>query len=195
MKKNRTLKMKSKIMKKMMLIVALLITMTMSAVAQPRALSQEEKEKIFNGKAQMMQKRLRLTDEQMKDFLPIYKEYQEDIAKIGRPKKSKCAHDTTLTSAEAYEFQMSKLKFHEDIVKAQKKAMGKLKTVLKPNQIMRFFEVEKDVQKHIRDHKIGRKAKMDSLKKMKTKRYNFNKCKKGDDDKRKKSKDKKRKKD
>lgn len=146
-------------MKKLMFIIALLTTFAISATAQKKELSPEFKEKIFNGKAQIMQKHLKLSDEQMKEFLPIYKEYQEEIAQIARPKRVKHEHDSTLSIDEAYNLQLSKLQFQESILSAQKNALNKLKTVLTPKQLMRFTDADKAVQKHIRDHKKGRRAK------------------------------------
>lgn len=145
-------------MKKMMFIIALLTSVAISATAQQKELSPEFKEKIFNGKAQIMQKHLKLSDEQMKEFLPIYKEYQEELAKITRPKRVKPANDSTISTDEAYNMQLSKIQFQENILNAQKNALAKLKTVLTPKQLMRFTDADKAVQKHIRDHKKGRKG-------------------------------------
>jgi hypothetical protein len=64
-------------MKKIMLILALIASVAMGAVAQPRKLTEEDKERFLNGKAKMIQKELNISDEQMVKFLPIYKDFQK----------------------------------------------------------------------------------------------------------------------
>lgn len=153
-------------MKKLALILSLVLAFAVNAVAQPKELSKEDKERIFNGKAQMMQKKLKLSEEQMKNFLPLYKEYQEEIAKVERPKRI-AGKPESWTHDQAYEAAVSRLEYSESILKVQKKSLDKMKSVLSPQQLMRFCDAEKSVQKNIRDHKNMRKQRQDSLKKYK----------------------------
>lgn len=150
-------------MKKIALIMALVVTFAMSAVAQPKQLSKEDQEKLFNGKAQMMQKKLGLSEEQTAKFLPLYKAYQEDISKIKHPQRVE-PKSSSLTSDQAYNAVVSQLKFKEDILKMQEKHLKKMKDVLTPQQLMQFLRAENAVQASIRDHKKGRGQKCDSLK-------------------------------
>lgn len=145
-------------MKKLTVITMLLAAFVMGAAAQPRELSKEDKENVFNGKAKMMQKRLELTDEQMKEFLPVYKSYQEEIEKIERPKKESLKSET-LTSDQAYDAMLAKLQFKEAVLAVQKNILGKLKPILTPQQLVRFISAESAVQKSIRDHKKARGGK------------------------------------
>lgn len=150
-------------MKKMTLILALIVTVAMGAVAQPRELSKMDKEKLFNGKAKMMQKKLGLTDEQMKLFLPVYKDYNEAIAEIKRPQRSK-AKPEEMTTEQAYNEVMGQMKFKKDILNVQEDYVGKMKSVLSPQQLLIFLKAENAVQMSIRDHKKGRKAKLEGQK-------------------------------
>ena len=106
-------------MKRITLILALVVTVAMSAVAQPKKMSKEMQEKVFNGKAKMMQKELRLTDEQMVDFLPVYKAFQEDVLSI----KPKRIEGDSLTSQKAYDRVVNRLEYHEKVIAVQKKAI------------------------------------------------------------------------
>lgn len=150
-------------MKKITLILALIVSVAMSAVAQPKELSKEDKEKLFNGKAQMLQKKLGLTDEQMKGFLPVYKEYNEAIAEIKRPQRVKVKPEE-MTKEQAYNEVTSQLKFKKDILNVQEKYVGKMQSILTPQQLLMFLKAENAVQMSIRDHKKGRKAKLEGQK-------------------------------
>ena len=149
-------------MKRLAFILALIISFTMGATAQPKQLSKEDKERFFNAKAQIMQQKLELTEGQMKDFLEVYKQYQEDIVKIKHPKRTH-VNAEELTSDEAYNDVVGHLQFMKSILDVQEKYIGKLKPILTPIQLKRFLKVENNVQKYIRDHKNGRKARLDSL--------------------------------
>ncbi len=151
-------------MKKIMMIMVLVAVFAVGAVAQPKQLSKEDKEKLFNGKAQMMQKKLGLSEEQTAAFLPLYKSYQEDINKLKRPERVD-GKSETLTSDQAYNAVVSQLQFKENILDVQKKYIGKLKSVLTPQQLMQFLRAENDVQMSIRDHKKGRRATLEGHKK------------------------------
>ena len=138
-------------MKKLILIMALLVV-AVSAVAQPRGLSKEDKERFFNGKAKMMQKELKLSDEQMEKFLPIYKSFQEDLKGIKRNREKA----DSLTMDKAYTDVIDRLDYQEKVIKVQKNTLKELKPILTPFQLLRFLDAERNVQKKIMDHKRGR---------------------------------------
>ena len=85
------------IMKRIALMIALIAAFAVGAVAQPKPLSKEGKEKIFCGKAQMMQKKLDLKESQMEEFLAVYKQYQEAVSKIVPPKRLKAMEKSQAT--------------------------------------------------------------------------------------------------
>lgn len=139
-------------MKRIALIIALITTFVVGAVAQPKPLSKEDREKIFNGKAQMMQEKLKLSESQMEGFLSVYKQYQEALTKIVPPKRLNPRNED-LTSEQAYNQVMEQLKFKKQILEVQEEYVGKMKDVLTPKQLSRFLQVEYMVQKSILDHK------------------------------------------
>lgn len=141
-------------MKRITLILALVVAVAMSAVAQPKKMSKEMQEKVFNGKAKMMQKELRLTDEQMVDFLPVYKAFQEDVLSI----KPKRIEGDSLTSQKAYDRVVNRLEYHEKVIAVQKKAIKNLQPILTPKQLVKFLDAENKVQKGIRRFKNDRKG-------------------------------------
>ena len=145
-------------MKKITMILVLIVAITMGAVAQPK-MSKEMQEKVFNGKAKMMQKKLNLSDEQMIKFLPIYKKYHENIAKIVRPSKKMDKRDS-LTIEQAYDLSMKRIEHQEAVLDLQKKTIKELKKVLTPQQLIRFQGAESSVQKKIMEHKNSRKERM-----------------------------------
>lgn len=145
-------------MKRITMMIALMLVCVAGAVAQPKSLSVEDKEKLFNAKAQMMQEKLQLSEGQMKDFLSVYRDYNEAISKIIPPKPERPNAGEELTSDQAYAKVMQQLKFKKDILEVQEEYIGKLKSVLTPRQLMRFLKVEQTVQMNILDHKRARGA-------------------------------------
>ena len=128
-------------MKRIALIIALITTFVVGAVAQPKPLSKEDREKIF-----------KLSESQMEGFLSVYKQYQEALTKIVPPKRLNPRNED-LTSEQAYNQVMEQLKFKKQILEVQEEYVGKMKDVLTPKQLSRFLQVEYMVQKSILDHK------------------------------------------
>lgn len=167
MNNNKTIK-KAIDMKKIALILTLIVTVAMGAVAQPKKLSKEDKERLFNGKVQMLQKKLGMTEEQVKDFLPVYKAYLEAIFDIKRPQRLKVKPEE-MTKEQAFNDVVGQLKFKQDILDVQETYTGKLKDVLTSQQLLMFWKAEASVQKSIMDHMKGRKAKWGKHKERKPK--------------------------
>lgn len=147
-------------MKKAALILALVVTVAMGAVAQPKKLSKEEQEKFLNAKAKMIQVDLELSDEQMEKFLPVYKSFQEELLAIKRNHIDK----DSLTIELVYNDAIEHLEYQEKVINAQKKVLKELKTVLEPVQLMFFLDSERKVQKNIMKHKKERKDRMKKAK-------------------------------
>lgn len=141
-------------MKKITMIMALMAVLVVGAVAQPRKLSKEDQERVFNGKAQAMQKGLGLSEEQMVKFLPIYREFQDEVMNVRRNR----IKGDTLTMEVAYAEVVSRLEYQENIIDIQKKTLAELKSVLTPVQLRKFLGMEYKVQKDIMKHKKGRKS-------------------------------------
>ena len=142
-------------MKKIALIFTLVMTMVMSAVAQPKKLSKEDQERFLNAKAQMMQRELHINDAQMEKFLPVYKAFQEELKGIKREK----VKGDTLTSEVAYEQVINRLEYQEKVINVQKKVVKELMPVLTPKQLKKFLDVERKVQMDIMKHKMDRRSK------------------------------------
>lgn len=159
-------------MKKITLILALIVAVSMGAVAQPKKLSKEDKERLFNGKVQMLQKKLGLTEEQVKDFIPVYKEYIKSITDIKRPNRLKVKPEE-MTKDQAYNEVTEQLKFKKSILEVQETYTGKLKDVLTSQQLLMFWKAEAAVQNSIRDHMKGRKNGWDKQKDRKAKHKAF----------------------
>lgn len=145
-------------MKRIVMMISLALICVTSVMAQPKKLSGEDKERLFNAKVQMMQEKLDLTESQMPDFMDVYKDYNEAISKIIPPKPERPTAGEELTSEQAYEKIMRQLKFKKDILDVQEEYIGKLKQILTPKQLMRFLKVEQMVQMSILDHKRARGA-------------------------------------
>jgi hypothetical protein len=167
MNNNKTIKKVIK-MKKITLILALIVAVSMGAVAQPKKLSNEDKDRLFNGKVQMLQKKLGMTEDQVKDFIPVYKDYIKAIFEIKRPQRLKVKPED-MTKEQSYDEVVGQLKFKKDILDVQEIYTGKLKDVLTSQQLLMFWKAETAVQNSIRDHMKGRKAKWGKHKERKAK--------------------------
>ena len=70
-------------MKKRILLIAVMIATTASAIAQ-KNIDPAKAEEIFNSRVKFMQEQLKLTPAQTEKFVPIYKNYLESLRSIKR---------------------------------------------------------------------------------------------------------------
>ncbi len=142
-------------------LISLLLLVALTATAQEKDWKQL-REKFFNAKVSELAQQLELTDEQKAGFVPIYRQYNDEMrATMGPPFPSRGPHKDgagqndgdaqkkPLTDEE----RLARTKMHmERQQKAQAirlKYVDEFSKVLTPKQVNKFFEVEFEIQKKL----------------------------------------------
>ncbi len=129
----------------------LLCLITLTITAQYRGTFNE---RLFNAKVDEITYRLRLSDKQVEQFRPIYKEYNKDmIAAWGNLEKTVTQDEeqATTTASTQVKQRLERQRRAQDV---RIRYTDKFATVLTPNQLERFFKVENDIQRRLRDRKM-----------------------------------------
>lgn len=165
---------------KQMILALMLIISTLSASAQTTK-NDSIHEKFFNAKVRELVYRLNITDEQKAKFVPIYRQYNEEMrslwnearmkkagkkggnkdAKTGDQKdaKQQRPQPKSLTSAEVAAAKKKKIEMQQKAQNIQMKYLDQFAKVLDGHQLNRFFDVEKKIQKKIMERKMHPKGK------------------------------------
>ncbi len=120
-----------------------------------KRLPEEQAALIFNAKMKMMQEELKLTDEQTNQLIPLYRDYLRDLNKVFHSRKYGHRAKAS-TSDEAAKIIIDRLDVNERVIKLQKDYIVKFSKILNPDQTMRIFQVERQIQRKIRDEKKRR---------------------------------------
>lgn len=143
-------------MKRYFIIPVLLIASAFSAPAQEKA---EINEKFFEAQIREYVYQLELSDEQKAAFIPVYKRYSESLRatfkshadagkKVGeKPAKGERPH---LTKEEAAARLKAKIERQQKAQAVRLQFVDEFAEVLEPRQLMRLFEVEKDIQHKVK---------------------------------------------
>lgn len=141
-------------MKKLLLMIIIMAACTFAISAEPRQLSPQQAETVFNAKMKTMQAKLNLTAGQTEQFMPIYRSYIRSIRSIKRPER--VTDKVTISSDEAYKALSEQLKYKQRILGVQEKYLAQFKDILTGQQLMKLLKVEYNMQKCIRDERNRR---------------------------------------
>lgn len=110
-------------------------------MAQRREPSPESQEKFFMAKMKAIQKELNLTEEQTNEFVPIYREYDEQMKQIFRSHRGvgKIEDEDALTVVN------DRIDVKIQVLELQKKFNEKFEKVLEPKQLLRLDRAEQKV--------------------------------------------------
>ncbi len=160
---------------KQMIFSALLLFVSLSVAAQ-NAQNDSINEKFFNAKVRELTYRLDIKDEQKKDFVAVYRRYNEDMrAAWGVPRMVKGNTKKGDKKTELKKKDVAKNRTSADVAAAQKRRMERQQKaqnvqmkyldefakVLDANQMSKFYEVESKIQKKLMERKNKvQKAKM-----------------------------------
>ena len=135
-------------MKKMMMIMLLGLTTLMAAAQTDKGSAINEK--FFAAKMSELVYRLDMTDEQKVKFEPIYRRYCEELKGLWCNRKHR---GKALTDEERLAVTKQKLERQERAQAIRLKYLDEFATVLTAQQVSRFYEVEKSMQKKLQDRK------------------------------------------
>lgn len=138
-------------MKRLFLLFTTILVAVMAMSGQHK-IDPAKAQEIFNAKVKYMQEALLLTDAQTEQFIPVYKQYLEDVKAIKRPDRKKEAE----TADEAAQKVVDELNFKRGILNAQEVCINKLKTFLSAPQLLKFTKAEQSMQRKLYSEKIKR---------------------------------------
>ena len=141
---------------KRFILIFTAFALTASALCAQRKIDPAKAEEVFNAKVKYMQEQLLLTPEQTEKFIPIYKEFLNEVREIKRPAKPQ-KEDEIKSVDEAAQIVIDRINYHRAVLDAQEKCIGKLKSVLTAPQLMKFLKCEKAMQSKISRFKDGKR--------------------------------------
>lgn len=133
-------------MKKIMILMVLVL-IGLSATAADNS-DASLNERLYKAKVRELVYRLKITADQQKKFEPIYRSYCEEMRALWAERKRPIKPDT---STEAAAMAKRKMEMQQRAQGIRMKYIDKLATVLNPNQVDRFFEVESIIQKKLKE--------------------------------------------
>ena len=112
-------------------------------------LDQEQRDKLFTAKMKMMQEKLDLTDKQTEQLIPIYHDYLDELETIFKSRKYRRRFNPA-TTQEACNAITERLDINSRVIDLQKKYIVEFAKILKPDQLMKIYRVEAQIQHEIR---------------------------------------------
>ena len=102
------------------------------------------REKLFNAKLSEFAVKLKMSQEQMSDFKPIYRQYQQDIMNLWRKDRKMTGKPTT--TAEAATHMKKQLEKQKKAQQIRIYYVDKFAKVLTAEQLMRLYYTEDQIQ-------------------------------------------------
>lgn len=158
-------------MKKSFILIAMLLV-AFTAAAQEKK-DQDPKERFFQARVKEMVYRLNITDEQKPEFIKVYRAYsaamheavgqkpkregvqkgenQQKEGNQAKPERRK------ITMEEAVKLEKGKVERQQKAQAVKLQYIDEFAKVLKPEQLVRFFGVEQQIQQKLNSRQQGRK--------------------------------------
>ena len=158
-------------MKKSFILIAMLLV-AFTAAAQEKK-DQDPKERFFQARVKEMVYRLNITDEQKPEFVKVYRSYsaamheavgqkpkregvqkgenQQKEGNQAKPERRK------ITMEEAVKLEKGKVERQQKAQAVKLQYIDEFAKVLKPEQLVRFFGVEQQIQQKLNSRQQGRK--------------------------------------
>ena len=153
-------------MKRILIFAIAVVTALGLAAAGPKnpkgiKLSKEDRQaQMLNARVKMMKERLLLTDEQTEKFIPLYKEYMEEMGKQFGKNRTKKPEAKTIDEAKAQ--VIADLDGKARVLEIQKTFIPRFAQILTAPQLVKFLPVEGDMQRMVHKERL-RRAKGDSV--------------------------------
>ena len=152
---------------KQLMMTMLLAIVAMTATAQDKKAG-EINEKYFDARVSELVYRLDMSDDQKAKFTPIYKRYCEEMRALMGPimkhKKEmkelkEKGEKKQLTEEEKLARTKKRMECQQQAQTIQLKYVDEFATVLSAEQVNKFFQVENNIQKKLKDRKMHHKGK------------------------------------
>lgn len=132
------------------IIIALLMLITVGAIAQDRGKSDKMKEKVEAKKIAFITSELDLTPEEAQKFWPIYNQLQEDIDNL-KTEVKKIRPSRDMTEAEATDYISQAMEFEERELQLRKQFINNVKEVISMKKIARLRYLEREFKRKMLD--------------------------------------------
>ena len=134
---------------KKIFIILLLSVISMTAMAQGNK-GTTLNERLYKAKVRELVYRLHITEDQQKKFEPIYRAYCEEMTALWAERKRPIKPST---SSDAAAIEKRKIEMQQRAQSIRMKYIDKFATVLTPNQVERFYEVESIIQQKLKERR------------------------------------------
>ncbi len=157
-------------MKRSLIFIAMMLV-AFTAYAQDKK-DQDPKEKFFQARVKEMVYRLNITDEQKPEFVNVYRAYSEamreamgpmpkrDGMKKGEKPQAKAdkakPERKKITKEEAVKMEKAKVERQMKAQEVKLQYIDEFAKVLEPEQLVRFFNVEQQIQQKLHSRQQGR---------------------------------------
>lgn len=131
------------------LIITIMALVGFSAAAQQNA-NGKLNERFYRAKLNELVYRLHITTDQQKKFEPIYRDYCEEMTALWAERKKPIKPNT---SGDAAAIAKRKIEMQQRAQGIRMKYIDKFATVLNAKQIDRFYEVESNIQKKLKERR------------------------------------------
>ena len=130
------------------LLIIMCFAISLSGEAQP-VKKQTWKEALMAARLREVKLALKLDDQTLERFKPLYISYDKDISRINteRQKTLMKADIDTLSNAAAEEMMAAQIRTARTIIDIQEQYAKEFRAVLTPQQILRFFRAEKEIRR------------------------------------------------
>ena len=104
------------------------------------------RQEVRTNRQDIVRRMLDLTESQSQAFWPIYREYQDEVAKLGDQRvvliETYLKNSSTLTDEQAKELLDQSFKIREKQLSVQKKYVGKFQKVIPGVKVARLYQIE-----------------------------------------------------
>ena len=130
-------------------IILLLTVISMTAMAQGNK-GTTLNERLYKAKVRELVYRLHITEAQQKKFEPIYRAYCQEMTALWAERKRPIKPSS---SSDAAAIEKRKIEMQQRAQSIRMKYIDKFATVLTPNQVERFYEVESIIQQKLKERR------------------------------------------
>lgn len=134
---------------KKIFIILLLSVISMTAMAQGNK-GTTLNERLYKAKVRELVYRLHISEAQQKKFEPIYRAYCQEMTALWAERKRPIKPST---SSDAAAIEKRKIEMQQRAQSIRMKYIDKFATVLTPNQVERFYEVESIIQQKLKERR------------------------------------------
>jgi hypothetical protein len=133
------------------LLVVITLCFSSTANAQNPNRSPKIHDRIVQAKLGEIKSRLKLEDSVYQKFRPIYMKYDWEISGIDIRKLARLmkVEPDSLTTDEANQLIADQLLNTKKLIEIREKYLGQFRTVLSPQQIIKFYQTEAEMRKKV----------------------------------------------